>query len=102
VVGTDGSGRSTFQEKRPRSTATSPAEEPELAFGTLSDDEAAQQVALTREILERSGVYKSRFRARRSASRQDAGAAPRNRATAHPTVRRKAVDDPGEAIGIEA
>ena len=40
-------------------------EEPKLAFLTLSGDDAAAQVALTREILERPGVYKSRFRAKR-------------------------------------
>jgi hypothetical protein len=40
-------------------------EEPELDFRTLTEDEAAAQVALTREILEQPGVYKSRFRAKR-------------------------------------
>ena len=40
-------------------------EEPELDFRTLTENEAAAQVALTREILEQPGVYKSRFRAKR-------------------------------------
>ena len=40
-------------------------DEPELAFATLAGEHAAAHVALTREILARPGVYKSRFRAKR-------------------------------------
>jgi hypothetical protein len=41
-------------------------EEPALEFATLTGEHAAAQVALTREIIERPGVYKRRFRAKRS------------------------------------